>query len=130
MSLKSVVEQIYQDYEDRNLQNVVDALPDEFCFEWPVNSGNHRYMGVCEGKQAFVDKMDEVAKDFEFHAYRPSKIVVDGETVAAQIQVALTSVHSGQKIDMQAAHFWTFKQGKPVKLTEYFDSALIEKHSA
>lgn len=128
MSIKKVVEQLYKDYENRDLPKVLDALSDDFSFEWPVDPRNLRFAGEFRGKDEFVKWLEELARNFEFNAFRPTKIVVEGETAAAQLLMDLTSAHTGERFEMKAAHFWLFEDGKPVRLTEYFDSALIANH--
>jgi ketosteroid isomerase-like protein len=130
MSIKQTVEQIYRDYENRDLEKVLDAMSDDFCFEWPVDPKNTRFSGACRGKGEFVGRLKDLAKNFEFNVYRPITVIVEGENAAVQMQVDLTSVHTGERFEMKAAHFWTFEDGKPVHLVEYFDSALIAKQSA
>ena len=79
--------------------------------------------------QTFVERLEDLAKNFKFNAYRPTSIMVDGECAAAQMHIDLTSEKTGERFEMKAAHFWTFEEKKPVHLVEYFDSALIAKQS-
>jgi hypothetical protein len=35
MDIRQTITQLYRDYENRDLEKILAALPDEFVFEWP-----------------------------------------------------------------------------------------------
>lgn len=125
MDVRKKIEKIYKDYEDRNLPGVLSAIPDDFCFEWPFDPETARYSGTCRCKNDFLIQLEDLAKNFEFKKYSASNIIVEGDRVAAQISLSLTSRKTGDTFDTTIAHFWTFNNGRPVKLVEYMDTALM-----
>ena len=129
MDLQQTVAQLYRDYESRNLSKVIDALPDNFCFEWPFDPATARYSGTCHSKTELLDQLKDIAENFQFNAYRATNILVDGDRAAAQLQLDLTSVKTGHRFSTSIAHFWSFKNGIPVHLVEYTDTALIANES-
>jgi hypothetical protein len=100
-------------------------LPDNFCFEWASDPSTARYAGICHTKDELLRRLGEIAENFEFHSYRPTEILVDGDRAAAQLQLDLTSAKTRQRFSARIAHFWSFEDGIPVHLVEYghcFDS--------
>ena len=129
MDTREAITELYRDYESRDLNRIMDRLPDNFRFEWASDSGTPRYARVCHTKNDLVERLQEIASHFEFHSYRPTKILVDGDYAAAELQLELTSVKTGQRFPARIAHFWSFKDGIPVHLVEYMDTALIASQS-
>jgi ketosteroid isomerase-like protein len=129
MDLQQTVAQLYRDYESRNLSRVIDALPDDFCFEWPFDPATARYSGTCHSKAELLEQLKDIAENFQFNAYRATDILVDGDRAAAQLELDLTSVKTGRRFSTRIAHFWQFKDGIPVHLVEYTDTALIASES-
>ena len=129
MDIRQAVTQLYRDYESRDLTKVLNGLPDNFCFEWASDPATARYAGVCHTKDEMVRRLADIAENFEFHSYRPTSILVDGDHAAAQLELDLTSVKTRQRFPAKIAHFWSFKDGVPVHLVEYMDTALIAHQS-
>ena len=129
MDIRQTITELYREYENRNLAKIMDALPDDFCFEWASDPGTARYSGVSHGKAELAEQLKDIAANFEFNAYRPLNILVDGDSAAAQLQLDLTSVSTGRRFSARIAHFWSFKDGAPIHLVEYMDTALIASES-
>ena len=130
MDIRHTVTQLYRDYETRDLNKVLNGLPDNFCFEWASDPSTARYAGVCHTKGELLRRLADIATNFEFHSYRPTNILVDGDHAAAELQLDLTSVKTRQRFSARIAHFWSFEDGIPVHLVEYMDTALIASQSA
>ena len=129
MDIRQTITQLYRDYETRNLSNILASLPDDFRFKWPFDPSTARYSGICHSKAELLEQLNDIAKNFRFDAYRATNILVDGDRAAAQLQVDLTSEKTGRRFSTTIAHFWSFKNGIPVHLVEYTDTALIAKES-
>jgi len=130
MDIQQMITRLYHDYEARNLDSVMNALPEDFCFEWPFDPNTARYSGICRNKRELVEKLSDLAANFQFNAYRATSILVDGDRAAAQVQLDLTSIKTGDRFSARIAHFWLFENGVPVHLVEYMDTALMAKQSA
>ena len=126
MTIRQTVTQLYRDYESGDVSKIMAGLPDDFCFEWESDPNTPpSYARACHTKNELVDRLGEIAEKFEFHSYRPTKILVDGDYAAAELQLELTSKTTGERFPARIAHFWSFKDGVPVHLIEYMDTALI-----
>ena len=129
MDIRQTITQLYRDYENRDLEKILAALPDEFVFEWPHDPSTARYAGLCRNKDELVQHLTDIAANFQFNAYHATNILVDGNRAAAQLQLDLTSVATGRRFSATIAHFWSFKDGIPVHLVEYMDTALMARQS-
>jgi len=125
MDTRQTITQLYRDYESGNLANIVASLPDDFRFEWPFEPATARYSGIRPSKRELLAQLEDMRKDFTFNAYRATSILVDGDRAAAQLEADVTSVATGRRFTTRIAHFWSFKDGVPVHLVEYTDTALI-----
>jgi ketosteroid isomerase-like protein len=126
MDVRQTVTQLYRAYESGDVAKIMDGLPDNFCFEWESDPDTPpSYTRACKTKYELAERMREIAEKFEFHSYRPTNILVDGDHAAAELQVELTSRTTGQRFRARVAHFWSFEDGIPVSLVEYMDTALM-----
>ena len=130
MDIRPTITQLYRDYESRDVEKILAALPDDFVFEWPFDPSTARYPGICCNKHELVQHLTDIAQNFQFHAYQATNILVDGDRAAAQLQLDLTSLTTGRRFSTTIAHFWSFKDGIPVRLVEYMDTALVARQSA
>ena len=129
MNTTQTITQLYRDYESGNLAKVLDGLPDDFCFEWPVDRYTARFSGICHTKADLLAQLEEMAASFHFSRYHATNILVDGDRAAAQVDVDLTSKKTGRRFSTTIAHFWWFEDGIPVRLVEYVDTALTASES-
>ncbi|MEM7359071.1 MAG: nuclear transport factor 2 family protein [Pseudomonadota bacterium] len=130
MTIQETIDQIYQDYEKREFEKVMSALPDNFRFHWPASPSVSKYSGHYSSKQQLLEQLELLAEDFTFNSYSATNILIDGNKAAAEVALNLTSNETGETFDATLAHFWRFENGIPVKLVEYMDSALINRHAA
>ena len=129
MDIRQTITQLYRDYENRDMEKILAALPDDFVFEWPHDPSTARYAGLCRNKDELVQHLADIAANFQFNAYQATNILVDGNRAAAQLQLDLTSVATGRRFSATIAHFWSFEDGIPVQLVEYMDTALMARQS-
>ena len=128
MDIRETITQLYRDYESRNLNAVLNGLPDHFRFEWPFDPNTARYTGS-HSKAELLKQLNAVAVSFQFNRYHATNILVDGDRAAAQLQLDLTSSRTGRRFPATIAHFWSFKDGIPVHLVEYMDTAVMADQS-
>ena len=129
MDTRQTITQLYRDYENRDLEKILAALPDDFVFEWSHDPSTARYPGICHNKHELLQHLTDIAANFQFAAYHATTILVDGDRAAAQLRADVTSVATGRSFPVMIAHFWSFKDGIPVHLVEYMDTALVARLS-
>ena len=128
MDIRQTVTQLYRAYESGDAATIMAGLPDDFRFEWASDLGTPPYAGVCSTKRELITRLAHIGEKFEFHSYRATTILVDGDHAAAQLEVVVTSRTTSQRFPTKIAHFWSFKDGIPVHLIEYMDTALVAQH--
>ena len=129
MDIRQTVTRLYRAYESGDAAKILDGLPNDFLFEWASDLGTPPYAGVCRSKHELITRLAHIGEKFEFHSYRATNILVDGDRAAAQLEVDVTSRATRQRFPTKIAHFWTFKDGIPVHLVEYMDTALVAQHT-
>lgn len=130
MDVRQTITQLYRHYELKDFASILAALPDDFTFEFPFEPSTHRFTGICRSKDELIQHLNDIRTNFQFTAYHATNILVDGDRAAAQLEVDLTSSKSDRRFSTTIAHFWTFRDGIPVHLVEYMDTALVARHSA
>ena len=130
MDVRATITQLYRDYENGNIENILALLPNDFVFEFTSDPSMARDAGVCRSKNELLQHLGAIAQHFQFNSYHATNILVDGNHAAAQIQVGLTFKPSGRTFSTTIAHFWSFKDDVPVHLVEYMDTALIGSQCA
>ena len=129
MDIRQTITQLYRDYERMDFASILAALPDDFTFEFPFEPSTHKFTGICRSKDELIQHLSDVRTTFHFTAYHATNILVDGDRAAAQLDVDLTS-STNNRFSTTIAHFWRFRDGIPVHLVEYMDTALVARHSA
>lgn len=129
MDVRRMITQLYRDYEQKNFDSILAALPDDFTFEFPFEPSTHRFTGICRSKDELLQHLKDIRTTVAFNSYHATNILVDGDRAAAQLDVDLTS-STGDRFSTTIAHFWTFKDGVPVHLVEYMDTGLVARHCA
>jgi ketosteroid isomerase-like protein len=127
MDIRQTITQLYRDYENGDVEKILAALPNDFAFEFTSDPSMARDAGMCRNKDELLEHLGNVGKHFQFDGYHATNILVDGNRAAAEIQVRLTFKPSGRSFSTTIAHFWSFKDGIPVHLVEYMDTALIAR---
>jgi ketosteroid isomerase-like protein len=130
MDIRQTITQLYRDYENGDVDKILAALPNDFVFEFTSDPSMARDAGMCRNKDELLEHLGNVATHFRFDGYHATNILVDGSRAAAEIQVHLTYLPSGRSFSATIAHFWSFRDGIPVHLVEYMDTALIAAQCA
>lgn len=125
MTPAETVRQIYQDYAARDIAGALTHCADDICFQWIAEPSQSRYAGTCAGKDAFLARLMQLDSDFEYLSFEATAILADGDRVAAETRMRLRRRTTDEEIEVNAADFWLFRDGKPVEMREYYDTALI-----
>lgn len=125
MDIKTIIMDSYTAYAARDLEGATKPFADNVKFDWPVNESTSKYCGCSNGKQAFIDRLKQLASDFEFIDVRVEEIITDKNKAASRIELELKNYRTGKTIINKSSHFWEFENDKCVSLIEYYDSALV-----
>lgn len=119
-----VVKSLYDAYAKRDIKGALDHCANDVVFHW-VAEPEARYTGVANGKQEFLARLMMLDRDFDYQSYVPVEIIDGGDKVAAQVEIHLVHKETGRKLFARTANFWTLRDGKVVKMIEYYDTALV-----
>ncbi len=104
---KAAVDRLWRAFDARDFERAGDELHDEFVAEWPHSGERIR------GRENFI----AVNRDHPdpWLSIDVRKLVAEGELVASEVAVPVEGSHPAY-----AASFFEFRDGKIVRLTEYW----------
>lgn len=80
------------------------------------------FTGPRRGKQAVLDALAGIAKEFALERYVPEAIVVAGDRVAVLSSAAFVQRSTSRTLSLRLADFIRLSDGKIVEFRELFDS--------
>ncbi|RAH99775.1 hypothetical protein DLJ53_18610 [Acuticoccus sediminis] len=86
-----------------------------------------RFCGTWDGLDALRSRVHDIIEHWSFETFAPVKVVAQGDDVAVKVHAVGVERHTGQRIEMNTALFFTVQDGRIVAVDEIFDSALIER---
>ena len=128
MEIPQTITQLYRDYENGDTEKILAALPNDFVLEFSSGQSTARDGGMCRNKDELLEHLGMLPRTF--NSTRITQRTSWSMGVASQTQVHLTYKASGRSFSTMIAHCWSFKDGIPVHLVEYMDTALIAGQSA
>lgn len=128
MHAKEVVKRIYEEHTKGDLDAVMGHCADDVSFIFPVAEPDLlRYSGAATGKDGFRQRVAHLHEDFVYLDFKVLEMIEEGDRVVARTEIRMKRRTTGREFVMQAADFWTVKNGKAVELIEYYDSALAAR---
>jgi ketosteroid isomerase-like protein len=121
-----VVKQIYDAWLAHDLETVAGLLPDDFSHAVLIPTEIHPLGGLYIGKAA-VDRIRTLAAEFDFLTFDASSLIAEVNRVAVEIPIHYRHRETGVFLQTTFVDFWTFEDGRPVKLVEYHD--VVRMHS-
>jgi len=126
MTPRETVEAAYTAYANRDLDAMLDRFDEDLKVVVHPDNPSTKLCGIFDGRAAFADHLAELARDWDFHAYEPLEILVDGDRVATRVRLELSDRRTGQRFVTEIADFMTVRNGRIVALQEFRDTAVIE----
>ena len=120
-----VVKQIYDAWLAHDLETVAGLLPDDFSHALLIPTEIHPLGGLYKGRAA-VDRIRAVAAEFDFLKFDTSSLIAEANRVAVEIPIHYRHRETGVFLQTTFVDFWTFEDGRPVKLVEYHDVARMQ----
>ncbi|MCY4101839.1 MAG: nuclear transport factor 2 family protein [bacterium] len=78
------------------------------------------------GSEAALDLFAKIFERFPVHSDRPTRLICDGDTVVAEIHFEGRSA-AGTDISFEAVDIFDIVDGRIVRLTQWLDSAHLER---
>jgi ketosteroid isomerase-like protein len=120
-----IVKQIYDAWLAHDLETVAGLLPDDFSHAMLIPTEIHPLGGLYKGRAA-VDRIRAVAAEFDFLKFDTSSLIAEANRVAIEIPIYYRHRETGVFLQTTFVDFWTFEDGRPVKLIEYHDVARMQ----
>ena len=120
-----VVKQIYNAWLGHDLETIAGLLPDDFSLALLIPTEIHPLGGLSKGSAA-MDRIRLVAAEFDFLKFDTSSLIAEANRVAVEIPIYYRHRQTGVFLQTTFVDFWTFEEGRPVKLVEYHDVARMQ----
>lgn len=121
-----IVQTGYNSFLQGNIQGILDLLNEDITWELP-SSAEVPFSGVFSGKKGVLDFFQQIAANNEFHEFKVTDFIADGDKVVALGSLKATSKTTGKTSSNKWAHVWQLKDGKVICHYEYADTAEIKK---
>jgi ketosteroid isomerase-like protein len=120
------VRRIYDAWLAHDIDTLAGFFPENFSHTLHLPTEIHPLGGHYTGKAA-VERICSVAADFDFISFDASSLIAEGNRVAVEIPIHYRHRETGVPLQTTFVAFWTFEDGRPVKLVEYLDVARMQE---
>ena len=116
---RAVVSELYDAYARRDFDRVA-ALIDEDV-DWIIYGPVQvfPFAGHRRGRNAVLEALGGIAKDYMLERYVPKIIVVEGDRAAVMSEVAFKQRSTGRTVTCQLANFLRFRDGRLIEFREF-----------
>lgn len=97
----------------------LDAAPD---FEF-IPPDQNPIAGTYRGGEAVRDFFSELWAAFETVTVEPGPFLAAGDSIVVSLLMTLSPSGSGAKVEMRITHFWTMRDGRPVRCQVFRERA-------
>jgi ketosteroid isomerase-like protein len=118
---KAVIEGAYAAWQARNLPALLALLADDMVFALHVPADVLPIGGETRGKTAVAAVLQGLLDGYDFLAYEPSPVIVDGARVESEVRFQYRQKATGEVIDSRLHHRWSTADGKVTRLEEWHD---------
>jgi len=125
MSTEDTIRQAIDAYDRGDADTVAALLHADVCYTINSNADLGPYHADCHSKAEFFNAVSAIQADWSIDSYKLGDLIVSGNRGAAQIQIQMTSHHSGRTTQTRLALFMTVEGGKLTEIHEYHDTANV-----
>ncbi|GAA0468980.1 nuclear transport factor 2 family protein [Parasphingorhabdus litoris] len=121
-SSKALIERIYAAFAARDIEAFTNALAVDIVWNEAENfpyADRNPYRGI---KQIMEGVLSRTAEDWDGFSIQMNDIVDGGDRVVTMGRYSGTHKKTCKKLDAQAAHVWTVRDGKAVRFQQYIDT--------
>jgi ketosteroid isomerase-like protein len=121
----SVVEAVYAAWQARDLPGAMALMADDMVFALHVPREVLPIGGETVGKVAVGAALRGLLDAYDFLAYEPGPIAVEGSSATAQVHFIYRQKATGDVIDSRLRHRWSIEAGRARRLDEWHDLAAV-----
>jgi ketosteroid isomerase-like protein len=122
----AILGDIYDAWRAQDLEWLASYLPDDFCHVVHVPTTIHPLGGARDGKKVALERWHLILERYEIEHFDTSDLMIDKNRAAVEIPFIYRHKETGAPLETVKANFWTLEEGWPVRLTEYYDVALLQ----
>ena len=122
----AMLEAIYTAYREKRLADVLDHLASDFRFTLHLPPAAMPGAGAPQDKQRTEAMLQAFIDTYDFLAYDPGTILVEGEQATARPLIRYRHKATGEVIETRLAHLWVVRHGKAVELDEYLNVGRVQ----
>ena len=124
MTNKEIVQQMYVDFGQANIQGILDAISDDIIWDTP-GPELIPWAGIRNGKAGAMDFFNQVGATTTYEKFEPQAFIEEGDKVIALGVAHFTTTTTGKKGVSPWIMAWTFKNGKAVHVKNHWDTYAI-----
>jgi ketosteroid isomerase-like protein len=118
-----LIQQAYEAFGRGDIQGLLGALSEQVEWRTPKFEGAP-FGGDYHGRGEVARFFSELNQHEEVTRFEPREFIAQGEKVVALGVYASTIRATGRKAESDWAHVFTIRDGKVVKMQEFFDTAV------
>ena len=123
MTPEKIVRVVITAYQERDLDTVLELTADDIVFINNAQPDFAPHVANVSNKQEFIDYLTEIDECWQVERFELDHLIASDNDVATRSRMEFVSKHTGKNVVSQGAHFWTIKDGKVVRIHEFYDTA-------
>lgn len=127
MSNADLIRKVYALHASGDVDGATAQCADDMQIDWMGGPENEPYSGSHRGREMFARHLRMLHETFEYTDFRVVDMVAAGDRVATRLKLGMRHRSSGTEFVIDAADFWTVRDGKIVEYIEYYDTALAAR---
>ncbi len=120
-----VVEALYRAFTSGDVPQIFAVLDEEIDWLFNGRASDVPFAGHYHGHAGMGQFFGTVAQSAEVHAFGPTEMHSFGDHVLALGHERVSVRATGKTFETDWIHFFTLKDGKIIRLREYYDTATI-----
>src|SRR5450432_3140867 len=120
MANKEIVQQMYVDFGQANIQGILNVISDDIIWDTP-GPELIPWAGVRNGKAGAIDFFKQVGTSTTYEKFEPQTFIEEGDKVIALGVADFTTITTGKKGTSPWIMAWTFNNGKAVHVKNHWD---------
>jgi ketosteroid isomerase-like protein len=124
MTNKEIIQQMYVDFGQGNVQGILDVLRDDIIWETP-GPELVPWAGLRNGKAGAFDFFKQVGSSTTYEMFEPQTFVEEGDKVIALVVANFITTSTGKKGSSPWIMAWTLKDGKATQVKNHWDTYAI-----
>jgi len=119
---RAVVEALYEAYAKGDADRIAALIHDDI--DWVIYGPVQvfPFQGPRRGKQAVLDALAAIGKDYALERYVPEVIIVEGDRAAVLSNAAFLQRSTNRTLSVRLANFIRLRDGKIIEFRELSDT--------